>query len=180
MAPVTIDPLMNFGRHKGEPISQVPSDYLAWIVAHPTLEVMGTRNWKILAKQELERRRLGAAIVQGMPVEELDKAERPKPDTFSLEEEISVEVRAVLDKAIDQASIHLIKEFITRRDRSLGITKWLSNLAEEAYLYGHKDPTSSHNRIYLGQVFRYNARDYKEVAKEGGLTLLTVEPWQTP
>ena len=56
---------MPFGKHRGEPISDLPSDYLFWLASLPDLR----RPLKYAIEAEVNRRLHQAPVVEALPVD---------------------------------------------------------------------------------------------------------------
>lgn len=138
----SFDPIITFGKHKAEQkrLSDLDEPYLKFLTT-PTKE--GTDffhrglNWTVLAKQELSRRKGGPPVpspgTDPLLPSEMDDGEIPE-EPKRTELELSVGV-------IDDAAEFLLKEFITRREKSMRFREWLSDLAKEALRHGERENT---------------------------------------
>jgi uncharacterized protein (DUF3820 family) len=69
------NPRLDFGKHKGQPIALVPSDYLKWMLAQAAIDPNSNlARWVKIAMEELKRRETGQKLAKGLEFEDLDPA----------------------------------------------------------------------------------------------------------
>ena len=135
------DPIIGFGKYKdqGMRLSEIPVDYLAWLTT-PTDSgepfTFKGENWCELAKSEIHRRKEGLPIPTAKPLpiepEEVDLSKPVKDPKIRARTE---RIWLTFD-AVDNAAELLLKDFITRPEKSETFCLWLSNYAKEAAQYG--------------------------------------------
>jgi len=133
------DPIVTFGKHKDEglKLSELPVSYVEWLTK-PTSEgddfTHKGINWGMAAKAELHRRRTGGPIPTRaqIPVNDDDMP----PPLKNAHGRAKTELCELSEEAIDNASLYLLRDFITRKDKSVPFTAWLKSYAQEAARYG--------------------------------------------
>lgn len=132
------------GKHKGELLEDLPTPYLKWVANEKDFS---NDYLQKLAKQELEARNGGVPIpppsTENMPILKQNDdpwdswlpgtpipttPDKPKPKAAK---RYSVEIKAVND-----ASLLLLREFIVRSDKEQSIGEWLEEMAKEAAKFG--------------------------------------------
>lgn len=158
-----LNPRISFGKHKGEFLSEVPESYLRWMLAQP-IETHsfehGGRSWRPLAERELERRRIGGTLDQGLPDIDLDGEGQISISTPTMNQNDKIQFSL---SAIDSAvNLHL-RSFITRLDKSVQFTAWLADLCREAIAHGESlplrlDPSEGElqDYVYNGHLYTFN------------------------
>ena len=133
---------LNFGKYKGTRVRDVPVDYLQFIATQfePTKKIGGIQ-WYQVACLEL-------------------KARLKKPAHSTEVSSDLVSGAAV----IDQVSIHLLKEFAVRPDKTEGIYSWTQRFAKEVRKYGKLVATNVYN--YVGLVFYFTDHGTEKVLTE--------------
>jgi len=136
------DPIVTFGKHKddGLKLSELPISYVEFL-CRPTAEgedfTFKGINWTASAKFELNRRRTGGPIPTRAQIPVTDD-DIPPPLKGS-HGRAKTELCELSETAIDSASLHLLRDFITRKDKSKPFTAWLKAYAQEAARYGVLD-----------------------------------------
>lgn len=159
-----VDPKIYFGKHKGQTLSQVESDYLNWLAGQSETEFKGAIGGKpapVAAKEELERRRLNKPLNRGMAVEgegaiSLDEEGK---DDLTLKSTDKVQVCV---KSMDDAVQLIFKEFLLKTTKDSGFSNWLKHVAKEAIKYGTKVPHELDDYVtyeYLKVKFTFSLRD---------------------
>jgi len=136
------DPIITFGKHKddGLKLSELEISYVEFL-CRPTQEgedfTFKGINWTQSAKAELVRRRSGGPIPTRaqIPVDDVDVP----PPLRNAHGRAKTELCSLSEVAIDNASLHLLRDFITRKDKSQPFTAWLRAYAQEAARYGTLD-----------------------------------------
>jgi len=173
------DPIAAFGqyKHDGLKLSELPISYVEFL-CRPTSEggdfTHNGVNWALAAKAELVRRQSGGPIPTRaeMPVEDDDI---PKPLRGSLAR-AKTELAELSNEAIDDASMYLLKDFITRRDKSVAFTGWLKAYAQEAARYGVLKGTDVENEWVESILLDYRDHRFEIRVAKSRLTLSRIAP----
>lgn len=103
----------NFGKHKGQPLSQIPEGYLNWVIQ----EVDRPKDVE-LAKLEILRREMK------LPEGQYPTMSAQEVDDLMDERNVKVRTWRFSSRALNSISKLLIREFITRPDKEMGIVSW--------------------------------------------------------
>lgn len=183
------DSLLPWGKHANSKLVIVPIDYLQHFIGKwdsgPPEDKISWANWHKAFSDEVDRRRgiISPAQLSGLTIEEeaekeefldaigemdLDEGEAILPSNTKTsvtgKTNPKSNVRISLKKiTANDASLLLLKEFIMRTDKNLGIVDWTLQQAREALRYGEIKMEKSGKTIvaYLGQAFHYDTSDPK-------------------
>ena len=176
------DPVVGFGKHKPEglKLSELPQDYVKFL-SRPTDDggdfVHGGVNWTQATRAELIRRSAGGPIPKKapLPVEE-DEDYKLQFQSKSAHARVKTEMINISLGAVDSAIRYLLKDFITRKDKSELFIDWLRKYAQEAARYGKLLWTDVENEWVENLALSYRGYVFEvRVAKEK-LTLGRVAP----
>jgi len=141
IAPI-IDPVYLVGQHKGKKLSQIPTDYLEWMIRNSKQTgkafFSGGRDWTSLAAAEIERRVTGAHIDLGMEIDVSEATATPTVEQPTQRHITADDINDVSFEAIDDAAELFLEEFVMRMDKNLSFTKWIVDLAKEAFRVGKR------------------------------------------
>lgn len=164
---------MKFGKYKDKKIVDVPDDYFEFMIkrgeeGNPI--IYKSENWSILSGEILADRYSVSAPNGIVP----SPARLPESDLQILQSEPYPAAEITLSpEAIDQASFHLLREFITREDKSLGFYSWLQ---QRIALASAKLTPVTKTPYAVGDLFYYfheGIRIYmKELPKYAGLLVV--------
>lgn len=154
----THDPILNFGKHRGTSLSEIPADYLGWLAKHTPPIIMGTRNWSDRAKAEKVRRDNNLPIEASLPFE--DETQYPGQPAVSAALEEAPEKKGAKvfryrSEALDDLSLCLLKTFVLRSDKTIPIRAWTLQMAEEAVKYGKMSDEHFQAWVYVDHIFLY-------------------------
>jgi len=176
------DPIVGFGMYKeaGHKLSELPTDYVQYLASTPVEDGVDFThngvNWTQSAKTELARRKSGGPIPtrEMMPTidEGLEEVKFPKSGLARAK----VEAVALSDGAIDGASLYLLKDFITRKDKSVGLSTWLRGYAQEAARYGALKGTDVVSEWVEILLLDYRGNRIAIRVAKSRLTLEKIEP----
>jgi len=174
------DPIVTFGKHKedGLKLSELSIDYVEFL-ATPTDDgtdfVHRGVNWGLAARAELVRRKSGGPIPTRKSIPTVSDEEEVK---FPKSGHARAKVEAVelSDEAVDGASLYLLKDFITRKDKSLGLTGWLKEYAQEAARYGVLKGTDVVSEFVEILLVDYRGNRIAIRVAKSRLTLGKIEP----
>ena len=175
---------IHFGRHRGEKWSDLPSDYLQWIMDSLPSDADWKRNAKKRAKREAIRR-INSGVAWDPNAARLDVNEGDDEETKPLPDNITdfdgplmggiligQRTYAVVEAAVNGAARHLIKEWIRdgyRKQEDFVI--WLSTLAAQADRLGQTHPDEV-NRVQLHLGLHFHLM----TARARSMTLIGTNP----
>lgn len=172
-----IDPIITFGKYKLQKLrlSQLPDDYLKWLaIGRKNEGAIRHRgyNWDRLAQLEIERRAKGASPgvmydftkdnlgdILDAESEDTDLPDYDKPEIAVRPERPSPSNPLAINiQSMDVVATHLLREFITRRDKTQTLSVFTTHLAKEALRYGkplprHNEDPKEHWYYYHGFSF---------------------------
>lgn len=158
-------PVIHFGKHKGEALSDVEEDYLKWLASQDKFTFKGTiagMPAPVAAQEELDRRSKGEKVI-GLEMMDADPlSDSPDPQDYKRKPDKSRSVSPTKN-AIDNGVDLLIKNYLIRTKKEQGFTDWLGDLAQEAIRYGSLEARKggTHRYQYAHYVF-YIAGSDKE------------------
>ena len=168
------DPIVTFGMHKSEglKLSELPGDYVQYLCGQTDDGedfVHRGVNWTRAAKAELARRAAGGPLPKGvpLPVEEDDDV-KPLKNAHA---RAKTEMITISLWAVDFAARHLLKDFITRKDKSELFTEWLRKYAQEAARYGKLLWSDIENEWVENLAFSYRGHVFEVRVAKSKLTL---------
>lgn len=131
-----------FGKHKNEPIGQVPTDYLQWILSAKDNEYFATRQHHVRkAADELSRRGVVTNVNLNADGEDIAfndigtnvDAPTAAPEPTKTTVELPIETLNEASK-----SVPVLKAFLRRLDQEQGLHDWMKETAKEAIRHGDK------------------------------------------
>lgn len=160
-----LDPVIDFGKHRGTKLSQADAGYLQWMIDEATFS-RTTRNgldWKQLAADELSRRRHNKPIPEGLELVDVDDpetrlrmaAEKEVDTRTEAEKLLSNKIRITLN-AVDGAINVMMVEFLTKKAPLF--SSYLRDFLIEAIRYGQITDVSEPKVATDGRITKVNLR----------------------
>jgi uncharacterized protein (DUF3820 family) len=139
--------IVNFGIHQKSRLSEVPKDYLDWLINKSQKEgkdfILRGVNWTQAAKVMRAGPNAGPTGIAEHEAKNLTPEEAMKALPTLVEGKM---ILAIPDAALDKASLNktLLKMFITRQEQGTGLVTWLRGMVKEAAKFGKATTSEDH------------------------------------